>query len=78
MELPFEDKSFDHVYVIEAVCHAPEKVHQQYLLCSSKRILDYFRLDVLRKFFVSLNPVEHLLVMTGVLLRNMMIEILNM
>ena len=26
MELPFEDNSFDHVYVIEAVCHAPEKV----------------------------------------------------
>jgi ubiquinone/menaquinone biosynthesis C-methylase UbiE len=26
MELPFEDNSFDHVYVIEAACHAPEKV----------------------------------------------------
>ncbi|CAF0831015.1 unnamed protein product [Rotaria sp. Silwood1] len=25
MELPFDDNSFDHVYVIEAVCHAPEK-----------------------------------------------------
>jgi len=25
MELPFEDNTFDHVYVIEAVCHAPEK-----------------------------------------------------
>ncbi|CAF0741383.1 unnamed protein product [Rotaria sordida] len=25
MKLPFEDNSFDHVYVIEAVCHAPEK-----------------------------------------------------
>ncbi len=31
MELPFEDNSFDHVYVIEAVCHAPEKVHVYYL-----------------------------------------------
>jgi ubiquinone/menaquinone biosynthesis C-methylase UbiE len=27
MELPFEDNSFDHVYVIEAACHAPEKVY---------------------------------------------------
>jgi ubiquinone/menaquinone biosynthesis C-methylase UbiE len=27
MELPFEDNSFDHVYVIEAVCHAPDKVN---------------------------------------------------
>lgn len=26
MELPFEDNTFDHVYVIEAACHAPEKV----------------------------------------------------
>ena len=26
MELPFEDNSFDHVYTIEAVCHAPDKV----------------------------------------------------
>lgn len=27
MELPFEDNTFDHVYVIEAACHAPEKVY---------------------------------------------------
>ncbi|UJR21766.1 hypothetical protein I4U23_024841 [Adineta vaga] len=26
MHLPFEDKSFDHIYTIEAVCHAPDKV----------------------------------------------------
>ncbi len=26
MKLPFEDNSFDHVYTIEAVCHAPDKV----------------------------------------------------
>lgn len=26
MELPFEDNTFDHVYVIEAACHAPDKV----------------------------------------------------
>ncbi|CAF1198161.1 unnamed protein product [Rotaria sordida] len=25
MKLPFEDNSFDHVYIIEAVCHAPDK-----------------------------------------------------
>ncbi|CAF0745749.1 unnamed protein product [Adineta ricciae] len=25
MQLPFEDNTFDHVYVIEAACHAPEK-----------------------------------------------------
>ncbi|CAF1553434.1 unnamed protein product [Rotaria sp. Silwood1] len=25
MKLPFEDNSFDHVYAIESVCHAPEK-----------------------------------------------------
>ncbi|CAF2040562.1 unnamed protein product [Rotaria magnacalcarata] len=25
MKLPFEDNSFDHVYTIEAVCHAPDK-----------------------------------------------------
>lgn len=27
MKLPFEDNSFDHVYTIEAVCHAPDKVY---------------------------------------------------
>ena len=27
MQLPFEDNTFDHVYVIEAACHAPEKVN---------------------------------------------------
>jgi ubiquinone/menaquinone biosynthesis C-methylase UbiE len=27
MALPFEDNTFDHVYVIEAACHAPDKVH---------------------------------------------------
>jgi ubiquinone/menaquinone biosynthesis C-methylase UbiE len=36
MELPFEDNSFDHVYTIEAVVHAPEKV---YYLFKKKRIL---------------------------------------
>ncbi|CAF0903240.1 unnamed protein product [Rotaria sordida] len=25
MELPFENNSFDHVYAIESICHAPEK-----------------------------------------------------
>ncbi len=35
MELPFEDNCFDHVYVIEAVCHAPEKV--QCLLSSFEK-----------------------------------------
>ncbi|CAF3857008.1 unnamed protein product [Rotaria sp. Silwood1] len=25
MNLPFEDNSFDHVYAIESICHAPEK-----------------------------------------------------
>ena len=26
MKLPFADNSFDHIYTIEAVCHAPDKV----------------------------------------------------
>ena len=26
MALPFPDNTFDHVYVIEAACHAPDKV----------------------------------------------------
>jgi hypothetical protein len=30
MKLPFEDNSFDHVYTIEAVCHAPDKVTFDY------------------------------------------------
>jgi hypothetical protein len=30
MKLPFEDNSFDHVYTIEAVCHAPDKVNRYY------------------------------------------------
>jgi hypothetical protein len=34
MELPFEDNSFDHVYVIEAACHAPDKVEHHTPLLS--------------------------------------------
>jgi len=26
MKLPFADNTFDHIYTIEAVCHAPDKV----------------------------------------------------
>ena len=26
MKLPFEDQSFDHVYAIEATCHAPNRI----------------------------------------------------
>ncbi len=37
MELPFEDNSFDHVYVIEAVCHAPEKVYYYIFYLEKKR-----------------------------------------
>ena len=33
MELPFEANTFDHVYVIEAACHAPEKVDESFLSC---------------------------------------------
>lgn len=29
MNLPFPDNTFDHVYVIEAACHAPEKVRHR-------------------------------------------------
>ena len=34
MNLPFEDNSFDHVYAIESVCHAPDKVIELYALAS--------------------------------------------
>ncbi len=50
MELPFEDNSFDHVYVIEAACHAPEKVMRFILYFFY--VDEFFRLNVLRKFFV--------------------------
>jgi len=50
MELPFEDNSFDHVYVIEAACHAPEKVMRFILYFFF--VDEFFRLNVLRKFFV--------------------------
>lgn len=67
MNLPFEDNSFDHVYAIESVCHAPDKVYydnfslQKNLLCFSSIII--FSLNVLLKFSVYLNQVVHLLVM---------------
>ncbi|CAF5130332.1 unnamed protein product, partial [Rotaria sp. Silwood1] len=32
MKLPFEDNSFDHVYTIEAVCLAPDKINL-YITC---------------------------------------------
>ena len=37
MQLPFEDASFDHIYTIEAVCHAPDKV----ISMSSVRVVIY-------------------------------------
>ena len=55
MELPFEDNSFDHIYTIEAVCHAPNKVHMiRFLL---KKLDQTFRQNVLLKLFVCLNQV---------------------
>ena len=51
MELPFEDNTFDHVYVIEAACHAPEKVRIRFFCFLSTNFV-FIRLNVLRKFIV--------------------------
>lgn len=39
MALPFADNSFDHVYVIEAACHAPDKVGYVYIVTFSMLLL---------------------------------------
>ena len=45
MQLPFENNSFDHAYVIEAVCHAPDKVND----CTSyKKIVFFFIISILQ------------------------------
>jgi ubiquinone/menaquinone biosynthesis C-methylase UbiE len=40
MNLPFENNSFDHVYAIESVCHAPDKVY--YCIFSIFKKKEYF------------------------------------
>ena len=40
LQLPFEDNTFDHVYVIEAACHAPEKVKRRSIARSLRIRLD--------------------------------------
>jgi hypothetical protein len=72
MELPFEDNSFDHVYVIEAACHAPDKVNYPMLLFLLRKTKFFvslrhsFRQNVLLKFCVYSNQAVHLLAMIGV------------
>lgn len=41
MQLPFEDNTFDHVYVIEAACHAPDRVRSRILsICQYEEMND--------------------------------------
>ena len=67
MALPFEDNTFDHVYVIEATCHAPDKVKRPYSTSrfssmnssfeSAFILLFYSRQNALLKYFVFSNRV---------------------
>lgn len=62
MKLPFEDNTFDHVYTIEAVCHAPDKVYQNNHHINLDQSLFFsllIRQNVLLKLFVYLNQVVH-------------------
>ena len=66
MELPFADNTFDHVYVIEAACHAPDKVENS---GSSEMIPstdDLFSQNVSRKWCVCWNQVARSPVTIGV------------